>query len=62
MRLVRHFEPECPQLGCKVVKVEGKWDSDYRIEYADGWYFTVSYDPRCVEITRIWLWVVSEWI
>lgn len=51
MEYVAHMRERCVSLGCKVVEVAGKWDSDFRVEYADGWWFKISYDPGCIEIT-----------
>lgn len=51
MRFVELMRKRCESRGCKVIEVPGKWDTDYRVEYKDGWYFKVSYDPGCVEIT-----------
>ena len=51
MKLVNHMIERCRSLGCKVVEVKGKWDADYEVQYPDGWYFKISYDPSCVEIT-----------
>lgn len=51
MRFVEHMKERCLVSDCKIVEVRGKWDKDYRIEYKDGWWFKVSYDPNCVEIT-----------
>jgi len=45
-------ESVCPQMDCVVKKVRGKWNSsDYKVEFSDGWFFTVSFDPMVVEIT-----------
>lgn len=53
LALVRRMRARCEQenLGCKIVEVKGKWDTDYQVVYPDGWYFQISYDPYCVEIT-----------
>lgn len=51
MLFVEKIRERCVSLGCKVVEIDGKWDKDYRVEYADGWWFKVSYDPYCVEFT-----------
>lgn len=42
----------CDLRGCKVEAVPGKWlTSDFRVTMPDGWWFKVSHDPGCVEIT-----------
>jgi hypothetical protein len=51
MRYITHMRERCVTIGCKVTEVPGKWDTDYKVEFPDGWWFKVSYDPGCVEIT-----------
>lgn len=51
MRFVEVIQARCKMLGCTVQPIKGKWDTDYRVTYPDGWWFKVSYDPTCVEIT-----------
>ena len=56
---VKNIIKLCQSLGCKVEAVQGKWQylskkdiaSDYKVTLADGWWFKVSHDPECVEIT-----------
>lgn len=40
----------CLSAGCSVEEIKGKWESDYRVKFRDGWYFVVSYDPLVVEV------------
>ncbi len=53
MRFVEHMRERCLIADCTVMEVPGKWkeDADYKVEYSDGWWFKISYDPSCVEIT-----------
>jgi hypothetical protein len=51
MKWVHFMTQHCLELGCQVTEVKGKWDTDYKIVFADGWWFKISYDPSCVEIT-----------
>ena len=51
MLFVEKMRARCLAAGCAVSEVRGKWDQDYVVTFADGWWFKVSYDPSCVEIT-----------
>ncbi len=51
MEFVTHIRNRCLVSKCVVTEVKGKWDRDYVVEYPDGWWFKVSYDPGCVEFT-----------
>ncbi|MBX3034566.1 MAG: hypothetical protein KF865_11635 [Bdellovibrionaceae bacterium] len=51
LRFVQKMRERCEALGCRITEVRGKWDQDFRVEFSDGWWFKVSYDPGCVEIT-----------
>jgi hypothetical protein len=56
---VDHIKKICEQKGCVVEKVDGKWwtmtdkdqAADYKVIMPDGWWFKISHDPGCVEIT-----------
>lgn len=42
----------CATAGCKITEVDGKWGKmdDFRVQYADSWWFQISYDTGCLEI------------
>ncbi|OQW51904.1 MAG: hypothetical protein A4S09_09560 [Proteobacteria bacterium SG_bin7] len=48
--LAKRIENLCKNRICQVKEVDGKWEKDFRVTFSDGWHFTVSYDPWCVEI------------
>lgn len=56
---VENLKKMCEQKGCTVEKVRGKWQymanpdqgADYKVTMPDGWWFKVSHDPNCVEVT-----------
>ncbi len=41
----------CLSANCRVFEVTGKWDIDYTVMFDDKFWFKISYDPSCVEIT-----------
>jgi hypothetical protein len=49
-KMAEIVKKKCRSLGCKVIRVEGKWGEEYRVLLHDGWWFQISYDPLCVEI------------
>ena len=51
MLFVGKMRARCVSAGCVVSEVRGKWDQDYVVTFSDGWWFKVSYDSACVEIT-----------
>ncbi|AZZ37404.1 hypothetical protein CIK05_11570 [Bdellovibrio sp. qaytius] len=56
---VENIREICATVGCTVDMEYGKWGSmqdhtqaaDYKVTFADGWWFKISHDPECVEIT-----------
>lgn len=50
VKMAEIVEKKCRSLGCKVIRVPGKWGEEYRVLLHDGWWFQISYDPLCVEI------------
>ncbi|MES2800889.1 MAG: hypothetical protein V4654_00225 [Bdellovibrionota bacterium] len=55
---VKNIQALCKSMGCKVEEVQGKWrmdvparSHDYKVTLSDGWWFKVSHDPGCIEIT-----------
>ncbi len=50
LKLVEQIKKQCLAAKCTVAEVNGKWDTDFEVKFADGWWFKVSYDPDCVEI------------
>lgn len=51
IRYVTAMREHCKITKCIITEVIGKFDTDYKVEYTDGWWFKISYDPGCVEIT-----------
>jgi hypothetical protein len=51
MKMVARMKIRCLSLGCTVEVVKGKWDKDFKVSFADGWWFKISSDPGCVEVT-----------
>lgn len=51
LRFAEHLKEVCATAGCEVIPVHGKWSQDFKVKFSDNWYFKVSYDPGCVEIT-----------
>lgn len=52
LKFVQSMQQQCLVLKCEVLEVTGKWGvDDYRVQYKDGWWFKISIDPGCVEIT-----------
>lgn len=41
----------CTNGRCSVEFVDGKWGLDHKVKFSDGWWFKVSSDPGCVEVT-----------
>ncbi len=48
--LAKRVEDLCKDRICQVREIDGKWEKDFRVTFSDGWHFTISYDPWCVEI------------
>jgi len=51
MLFVEKIRERCQKLDCTVTGKPGKWDTDFTVQFTDGWWFKVSYDPAVVEIT-----------
>lgn len=52
-RFVGMLRERCPQTGCRIEEVGGKWKhlgNDFRVTYPDGFWFQVSFDPGCIEV------------
>lgn len=50
-KFVANVTARCKTLGCTVEKVSGKWSPDFKVTFADGWWFKISHDPAVIEIT-----------
>lgn len=51
MKFVKAVTDACKSMGCTVEKVSGKFTPDYKVTFADGWWFKISHDPAVVEVT-----------
>lgn len=55
LRFVAVVNRKCEAAGCRVEQVPGKYDRTgaftYRVTFADGWFFEITPDAWCVEVT-----------
>lgn len=48
--LVAHVRTKCAVSGCTIKETEGKFGTDYLLEFKDGFWIRYSFDPKVVEI------------
>lgn len=52
LAFAKYMEHHCLIAKCVVKPIAGKWGTtDFVVAYEDGWWFKISKDPGCIEIT-----------
>lgn len=50
LELVNHIKQKCDSTKCEVIEADGKFGSDYIVEFEDGFWIRYSFDPKVIEI------------